>query len=496
MHSVELAGPADFGAWRNAARELLHADVPPERVQWLSTCSSGSLFEEFAQPCVPSGRSASPTVPRAFLDLARCVALHRDANKFALLYRMLWRLQSEPRLLRIAVDEDVARACAMRKSVERDIHKMHAYVRFRAAPGIEGRSIAWFEPEHYILEAAAPFFVRRFANFRWSILTPEQSAHWDLATLRFGPGGKRSDAPAEDAQEQLWRTYYASIFNPARLKVAAMLNHMPKKYWRNLPESSVIPALIAHAQSRTEAMLAKPATRQHRRAVVPQVSGSPLPAGSLDDLRRRAAACRACPLWQRATQTVCGEGPERARVVLVGEQPGDQEDIAGRPFVGPAGRLLDRALEQAGIVRTSVYVTNAVKHFKFEPRGKRRLHKKPSEAEIAACRPWLQHELNAVRPELIVALGASAARAVLGRAGTIGDLRGRIMLPGAAPICAEAKVLVTVHPSYLLRLPEEQREDAYAQFVADLHLAATEPNDAGCAQRNASGVADTAARPQ
>jgi probable DNA metabolism protein len=176
------------------------------------------------------------------------VALHKDPDKFPLLYRFLWRLRREPYLLRDTLDADFARALALKKSVERDVHKMHAFVRFREVVGApDGRRIAWFEPEHYILETAAPFFMRRFANFPWSILTPEQSAHWDTSVLSFGPGGRRSDAPAEDAHEDLWRTYYASIFNPARLKPAAMRQHMPKKYWRNLPESSLIPT----ASSRT-----------------------------------------------------------------------------------------------------------------------------------------------------------------------------------------------------------------------------------------------------
>jgi uracil-DNA glycosylase len=181
----------------------------------------------------------------------------------------------------------------------------------------------------------------------------------------------------------------------------------------------------------------------------------------------QAQQCRDCPLWQNATQTVFGEGPQTARIVFVGEQPGDQEDIAGRPFVGPAGKLFDTALTEAGIDRTAAYVTNAVKHFKFEPRGKRRIHKKPSELEIAACNQWLRRELMLIDPHVVVALGATAARALFGRTIAIGENRGRVMTARAP---GGAAVLVTVHPSYLLRVLPEQRDAEYAQFVADLRL--------------------------
>ena len=193
------------------------------------------------------------------------------------------------------------------------------------------------------------------------------------------------------------------------------------------------------------------------------------PAGdrALEATRREAADCRACPLWKPATQTVFGEGPARARIMLVGEQPGDQEDIAGRPFVGPAGKLLDRALEEAGIDRRLVYVTNAVKHFKFELRGKRRLHKKPADAEIAACLQWLQRELELIAPELVIALGASASRALFGRAMPIEKNRGKVI--DYAP---HGMIMITVHPSFLLRVPPADRAREYARFVNDLRVAA------------------------
>ena len=191
-------------------------------------------------------------------------------------------------------------------------------------------------------------------------------------------------------------------------------------------------------------------------------------AQSLERLRREAASCQACPLWKNATQTVFGEGPSDAGIMLVGEQPGDREDLVGRPFVGPAGLLLDRALADAGVDRARVYVTNAVKHFKFEPRGKRRLHKRPNAGEIKICRRWLFSEIEAIRPELVVALGATAAQSLAGRAVAIHSNRG-----GLLEMVGGQRALITIHPSALLRLRDDrERRSAYDDFVRDLTVAA------------------------
>jgi uracil-DNA glycosylase family protein len=189
---------------------------------------------------------------------------------------------------------------------------------------------------------------------------------------------------------------------------------------------------------------------------------------SLKTLREEAAHCRACHLWKHATQTVFGEGPQDAPMMLVGEQPGDKEDLAGKPFVGPAGQMLDRALEQAGIDRDKVYVTNAVKHFKFVARGKVRLHQRPTTSEIKACRPWYERELAAIKPDLVVAMGATAAQCVFGKITPINKNRGRLI-----DLADGIKALVTVHPSYLLRLPDaDAKAKEYARFVDDLKIAA------------------------
>jgi DNA polymerase len=479
MHSIRLRSPCDFAGWRDGARTLLHSHVSPDDVTWSVDGESASLFDvaadtiNVADPRIPAA-SEGFRVLRAFIRLAMRVALHRDPMRFGRLYRLLWRLRRERGLLAFVMDEDVAHAMRMAQAVRRDVHKMKAFLRFRETPIRQQRwLIAWFEPEHHILEAVAPFFVRRFANERWSILTPERSAHWDRQTLRFGPKANRNELPRCDAAEALWLSYYASIFNPARLKFDTMRGHMPQRYWRNLPEAALIPELVAEASGRTEQMLNKTPTESRRAKRAPaatRVRPAP-PDTTLDALRSAVDRCRDCPLYRNATQAVFGAGPEKARIVLVGEQPGDQEDLSGEPFVGPAGKMLDRALIEAGVERKLTYVTNAVKHFKFEPRGKRRIHKKPNEMEIAACNQWLQRELRVIAPKLVIALGATGARAVFGKATAIEKNRGHIIESVNAAGVHTADVLVTVHPSFLLRVPHEDKPAAYGRFVEDLKLA-------------------------
>jgi DNA polymerase len=472
MHFITLDSETDFEGWRNAARALVLNDVNPSDVTWTVQGNEPELFEPSAETPPLEMPRGTFNVPAKFVELAQSAILHRDNERFAVLHRLLWRLRGHHDLLTVATDPDVSRVTAMARAVHRDQHKMQAFVRFRET-GREptSRFIAWFEPEHHIVEATAPFFARRFADMPWSILTPDVCAHWDGHAVSITPGVSKADAPSADRLEETWLRYYASIFNPARLKVKAAQTEMPKKYWRNLPEASIIKPLIIGAEGAAGAKIADAATEPYKpqkRPEPPMTRKLAAPAEDIETLREQAAECRACHLWKHATQTVFGEGPQQAQVMLVGEQPGDKEDLAGKPFVGPAGQMLDRALEQAGIDRRKVYVTNAVKHFKFVPRGKIRLHQKPNTAEIRACRQWYERELAAIKPDLVVAMGATAAQSVLGKITPINKNRGR-------PIDLDegVKALVTVHPSYLLRLPDaDAKAREYERFVDDLRVAA------------------------
>jgi len=457
-YAVHLPAPDDFAFWRERARGLVQCDVPPDRVSWIEPGGTGDLFAEGpsrAERRMPSPPADAPPVraSKRFLELARHAALHSDPERFGLLYRLLWRLQRQPRLMEDKADPQVRRLEELAKSVRRDCHKMHAFVRFREVAEEDGTPhyVAWFEPDHHIVRSQAGFFMRRFANMRWSILTPRGSIHWDGETMREGPPAQRSAAPQGDPVEDLWRSYYAAIFNPARLKVSAMLSEMPKKYWKNLPEAELIPQLIAGAQQREAAMVSSGSLERSEK-----------PA-TLAGVGTAIHACRMCPIGALDNRAVPGEGPRDAPLMIVGEQPGDQEDEAGRPFVGPAGQLLDDYLQAAGIDRARAYVTNAVKHFKFAWKGKRRLHQSPTAKEIDTCRWWLEAEREIVRPRLVLALGASAARGLLGRTVSIGKARG-------APIALEdgGELWVTAHPSYLLRLDGEARERQAGLFAADL----------------------------
>jgi uracil-DNA glycosylase len=461
-HRVTLSAQDDFDGWRDEARGLAEAGVPASAVVWRVEGGPADLFGSDAQqPPAPSF-----PVPRAFIDLAKTVICHSDAERFALLYGMLQRLKTNRHALDDQADPLVRRLQDLAKAVRRDIHKMHAFVRFRE---IDDRFVAFFEPAHHIVRRAASFFVNRFTNMRWSILTPELSIHWDGDTLSEGPGATRADAPSGDPLEEMWRTYYTSIFNPARLKVGAMLKEMPKKYWRNMPETSLVQPLIAGARTRELEMIDRSAAKeglQHALEAERRIEPGGNLRASWEALLKDARKCTRCDLYKCGTQTVFGEGPLHASIMFVGEQPGDQEDLAGRPFVGPAGQLFDAALEKAGIDRSTTYVTNAVKHFKFVQRGKKRIHSKPAAGEIEACRWWIDQERQLIRPPVTVALGATAAHSLFGKAMAIGKNRGAPLQLSDGSEC-----WITVHPSFLLRIPEEdRRREERALFVRDLKL--------------------------
>lgn len=472
---VEVDG---FENWRTAARRLLISGASPETIQWIDRRSSQGRQQrtlDYSAGMRPGAAADAPNdgaqsaelfrVPKAFLELAKTVAQHRSPRRWELLYRMLWRITGgERHLLEIASDGDVHQAIQMEKAIRRDAHKMKAFVRFRKVGAGEGeRYVAWHRPDHYVVPITADFFARRFDVMRWAILTPDESVFWDGSRLDFGPGCPRSasikqDAPSDDEMEELWKTYYASIFNPARIKLNAMRAEMPKKHWATMPETELIEGLVRQAPKRVDEMVEKHSQQMGAEPFIPEGKHS------LELLGHAAEVCRGCDLYREATQVVFGRGGADSRLMLVGEQPGDSEDVAGEPFVGPAGQLLDEVLEEVGLRRDELYVTNAVKHFKWKPSGKRRLHVKPSSREISACRPWLVHEIAVVKPAMIVCLGATAASIILGPSFRITKQRGEVVKTEFANW-----TMATYHPSALLRVPTaEGRAKMRALFAQDL----------------------------
>ncbi len=482
MH-VTLPRIGTWDAWRGEARRLAAARIPPGDVTWSRGDAPPDLL---AGPARDAPALRELRVPRAFPAFARLVAHHSDPERFALLHALLDRLQDERGLMEVRTDPLMERLHRMEKHVRRDRHKMHAFVRFREIlpedgapppPGARRAFGAWFEPDHPIVEIGATHFAERFTDMDWTIATPDLTAVYEDGALRFTEETP-PEAPPEDGTQALWNTYFASIFNPARVKIGAMRSEMPLKYWRNMPETRQIPALIAGAEARVAAMReAEPSLPPARAAAITaQLEERRMDDGpglfghnSLAALRADAEGCTRCPLYADATQLVFGEGPPDADLMVVGEQPGDREDLAGRPFVGPAGQLFDEIAERAGLDRSRVYVTNAVKHFKYEARGKRRIHKSPAISEINHCRWWLDQERELVAPKMILAMGGSAVHALTG------DKKGVLKRRGAVEAAiggAGEPVYITVHPSFLLRLPDpESRAREEAAFEADLKRA-------------------------
>lgn len=473
MRRVILEYETDFEGWRAQARDLLGDGIPPEDVVWTVGTASNDLFGNLVRDAPPR-KPGTARVPRTFLSETQRAICHRDPTRFDLLYRLLWRLQRTPNLLANAVDDDVHRLDRLTKAIRRDVHKMHAFVRFRAVTREADETfVAWFEPEHRITEIAAPFFMRRFANMRWSILTPDRCAHWDCKQLVFTDGTDASEAPQGDELEGLWRGYYRSIFNPARLKVSAMTSEMPKKYWKNLPEAELIAPLIAEARTMELRMVDAAPTIPKRLANYDFAPPSVSPEDALESLHRKAAACELCDHACHATQTVFGEGPADAALMIVGEQPGDREDIAGRPLVGPAGEVFDAALQEVGLDRSTLYVTNAVKHFRFTPKGKRRLHQAPRVGHIDHCRWWLEAERRLIKPRLTLAMGATAIRALHGKAMKVETAR-----QGGFTCFDGGHALASLHPSAVLRqATPAEKDQAFASLVDDLTRAKLLLND-------------------
>ncbi|HEX4509931.1 MAG TPA: TIGR03915 family putative DNA repair protein, partial [Burkholderiaceae bacterium] len=381
-----LSSVTDWDGYSRTIRGLLAGQVAPEEVHWHCAGESApDLFDPPPAEFMPAGDPPALSLPRAFVEAARDVFLHADPGRHALLHRMSARIARSPQAWNDPLHADRLRFDRMLHEVRREIHKMHAFVRFRPlakrpdAESAATRYVAWFEPAHHVAERAAGFFARRYSTLHWTILTPRVSIRWNGTALVFGAGSTCDAAPGADAGEALWLDYYRSIFNPARVKVSMMKKEMPVRFWPNLPESAAIGPLIVAASGRQARMLqdrADESVRPRERAartraadvnvnVDTNVADSITSRGGhpIEDVRRLALRCAECPIAAQATQVVFGEGDPGARLMIVGEQPGDVEDLRGRPFQGPAGKLLRAAFDELGWNASGLWLTNAVKHF-------------------------------------------------------------------------------------------------------------------------------------
>ncbi|BAN24971.1 UdgX family uracil-DNA binding protein [Caballeronia insecticola] len=471
-----------FAAWRTEARNLLMEGLRPEEVSWRETDASATVFGSIDPPAPGSANpdAKKPVrIAHKFLAMLETAACYRAPDRWPFLYKALWRWTQGDRAIASPEDADGRRLAQMIETVEAEENKMRKTLRFRHRDVSLGppEFISWCEPLHDLLEHAAMHFATRMGSATWMIATPHGAAFWDGALLRvdrtsepeekpmdFGDTEMNGEAVSGDAIEALWLAYYESTFAPAQANAAEMASHMPVRYWKSPQNERADPALIARAD---------PYSRRDRepRSVPPEmevaintdlepIQGTMLTAPpSLD-------ACRRCSLWRNATQAVPGMGPAGARVMLVGEQPGDQEDRAGTPFVGPSGTLLDEAIAEAGLARESLYLTNAVKHFKWEAHGEERAHLAPTQREREACRFWLEEELKRVAPKVVVALGATALKALTGHRTALSEYLGKTI---------EHKgciVVPTYHPSYLLRVTDEKvRAEVFGTIVEALVFA-------------------------
>ena len=448
----------DYTMWRAQARALLSAHVTPLDVTWAEEIQP-SLF---GADILTQSSGTTLSVPASFFTLAETIACHCDIRRWDLLYQLAFRLtHGEKNLMHIATDPLVHALDIMRKSIRRDAHKAKAFVRFREVKE-EGKThfIAWHEPDHRILPLVGPFFSRRFSDMQWTILTPHASAHWNGYALKYGPGADRSDAPAADQLEDLWRDFYRAIFNPARIKIKTMKREMPVRHWKNLPETEIIADMLAEAPARVQAML------QHSEGSLRSAADFIPPEYDIETLRVAARGCEGCELHLAAHQTVFGVGPANAKLMIVGEQPGDEEDKQGKPFIGPAGQVLDEALVAAGLQRSDIYITNAVKHFRFLYKDSFRQHQSPSRYHVQACKPWLTAEIMSIKPALVVCLGNTAARSLIQPNFMMKNGRGQLVA-GAPPMIA------TYHPSSILRQPAHLRESHRQDFMTDIEAIAS-----------------------
>jgi probable DNA metabolism protein len=456
----------NFKEWRAVAKRHILQNTPPTTVIWTSGANAQTnLLSGLELPAAAGAPSKSFTVPKTFMSYAEAIACHRNPDRFDKLYRALWRItHGEKHLMEIKSDPLLHELYMYYRAIRRDVHKMKAFVRFKLhKEEDEDFYLAWYKPDHNIMRLAAPFFQRRFSVMKWTIMTPGETASWDGDELIFSAGVPTNVNNVEDQLETLWCTYYSAIFNPARIKIKAMKNEMPIRFWHNLPEAATIPTILQEAPARVAKMMREQeGSRMSAKDYFPEQM-------TLSALEQAAKTCEGCPIYQCARQTVFGRGKADASLMIVGEQPGLQEDIEGKPFVGPAGNVLREELKTLAVNPENLYLTNAVKHFKNVKVNGRQMHRSPGVKEVNACKPWLKAEIDIVKPKVILCLGVTPAKALINPGFKMTNNHGKWQAYGES---SSTVITATYHPAALLRAPtEEMKEEMFKAFRHDLRTA-------------------------
>jgi DNA polymerase len=475
-----------FAAWRRAARELLRQGVEPERIEWVefdscesvgSGTGSANTQDNSAAPVV-----ATPAIPRELLAWLKTAACFCAPDRWSLLYRILWRWTHGERHVLDPQDADGALLDQRIQSVEHETNDLVTLTLFRRRDPSMGAPefVGWYEPHHDLLAQAAERFAERMGDSTWMLATPQGAVFWNGMLLRISrlaaddgetscpehqqqnplttealpPGAMAGEATTSEPTEALWLAYYASAFNGAPAPV-------PLRYWRTPPVGPPLPAQLARERSRLGA--------QSGTVTVPEMP--PLEYSAVTPPLREPtgplATCRRCALWRNAKQAVAGAGPAQAALMVVGEQPGEHENQHGAPFTGPAGLLLDTVLARAGLDRAALYLTYAVKHYKWETLEQQRVHRTPARREVEACQYWLEHELTQIAPRVVVTLGATALKALTGAHVNLSEYLGQTIDHGGRLI------VPTWHPSYALKMVDGRlREDIVAGMAAAFSRAA------------------------
>ncbi|TKC78965.1 DUF4130 domain-containing protein [Trinickia terrae] len=503
MKSIRIE--PSFAAWRRFARTLLLEAAAPHEVEWIEAGGSAALLTANGMPAFAESSAeaeteteapntatatAAPaasvalTIPRSLLTRLEAAACYRAPDRWAFLYRILWRWAQGQRSVISEQDADGARLAMRIREVDKELQQMQALLRFRrrAPPLGPPEFVGWFEPRHDVLERAAPHFAKRMGRSSWVIATPCGAAFWDGALLRVDRTtepeealtslSSTGEAATGDAAEALWLAYYESTFNPDYPYEAALPSHLPVRYWKPPANGRHSPAFAVRplASSRQAAQAAPASSTVSVPAPEPKPPaaspGSRAPPASL-------AACKLCGIWRSKWKPVAGAGPVPAAIMLVGEQPGEQDEIAGEPLRGAAGELLDEVLRRAELERSGLYLTNALKHGKWDvldsPRQTAhgqstiRVHKTPPPSEVEACGYWLDDELKRVQPRAIVALGTTALRALTRQPLSLSEYLGQT-------VSHDGWLIVpTYHPAYALRTSDAKlREEIVATLVAAL----------------------------